>query len=197
MKPSWRSVEKTRGKPICKANLIPKWKCANTKVALRKYSKCFVTYFPHILHRFNAAYCSHAKHIICLVISTPANEVWGKVTFLHLYVILFTVGRGLSQPRMQTPSCRLTWGLLSRSPTRGWADSLWCRPPGCRHPHRQTQMVQTSLDTVPCRQTWGVWADPPGCRPPRIWSTSRRYAYYWNAYLCFIIMWLIYFVTNN
>ena len=31
---------------------------------------------------------------LLIVLITPANEVWGKVMFLHLCVILFPVGRG-------------------------------------------------------------------------------------------------------
>ena len=49
--------------------------------------------------------------IFYLILLQPANEVWGKVMFLHLCVILFTGGWGLPNPPwMQNP--------------RGWADPL-------------------------------------------------------------------------
>ena len=47
----------------------------------------------------------------------PANEVWAKVMFLHLCVILFTGGRGSAQPPCRQTPCRQTWG-------GGWADPL-------------------------------------------------------------------------
>ena len=120
--------------------------------------------------------------------------------FLHLCVILFTVGRGsVPTPRMQTLSCRQTgegW----------WADP----PPGVGQtpldadtPDADTfigrhEKGQNSLDADPrVGRPGGVGKTPLDADSPRIWPTSRRYAYYWNAYLCFIIMWLIYFVTNN
>ena len=54
----------------------------------------------------------------------PAKEVWGKVMFLHLCVILFTGGG-----RSVQPPCRQTWG--------GWTDPT----------------VQTPLDADPPVQT--------------------------------------------
>ena len=41
----------------------------------------------------------------------PANEVWGKVMFLHLYVILFMGGRYVSQHAMgQGVYPSMQWG---------------------------------------------------------------------------------------
>ena len=47
----------------------------------------------------------------------PANEVWDKVMFLHLSVILFTGGPP-TPPRMQPPVMQTPWNA---------------HPPGCRH----------------------------------------------------------------
>ena len=106
----------------------------------------------------------------------PANEVWGKVMFLHLCVILFTGGGSLPNP----PRCRPPW--MQTPPRLG-------RPP---------RVGQTPLDAdsprlgrPPRMQTPQCWADPPqvwvdplpGCRPSLIQSTSGRYASYWKAYL--------------
>ena len=59
----------------------------------------------------------------------PANEVWGKVIFLHLFVILFTGGVCLSAcwdtttPRtMHPPQHRACWGIWA---TSGWYASYW------------------------------------------------------------------------
>ena len=107
----------------------------------------------------------------------PANEVWGKVMFLHLCVILFTGGSAQPPrclppavgqtprdadptPRMQTPKVGQTPWMHTPSRMQipcGWADPRGGRPPRCR---------------------------PPGLgRPPPIQSTSGRYAFYSNAYL--------------
>ena len=128
-----------------------------------------------------------------LLFLPPANEVRGKVMFLHLCVILFMGVGGSAHPRpqmqtsyglgrppwMQTP---LGWAdppdadpsRVGQTPPpqdtdpRGWADPLDADPPRVR---------QTPLDADPpprVRQTppgcrppppW-AWADPPGCRPP-------------------------------
>ena len=67
------------------------------------------------------------KHNLYLL--PPANAVWGKVIFLHLCVIPFTGGRGISPtPWMQTP-----WGWADSPGCRphwGWTDPPRCRPPG-------------------------------------------------------------------
>ena len=75
----------------------------------------------------------------------PANEVWGKVIFLHLSVILFT-----------------------------WGEYLGRYPPSGRYtPGRYTPL--------------GRYPNPLAGTPPAmhagIWSTSGRYASYWNAFL--------------
>ena len=63
------------------------------------------------------------KQVVCvavwlwLTLLPPVNEVWGKVIFLHLCVILFNGGGNLPNPR-------------------GWADA----PPGCRPLWMQTPL---------------------------------------------------------
>ena len=115
------------------------------------------------------------------ILLPPTNEVWGKVIFLHLSVILFTgvwsasVHAGISppppprtrHPLEQTPP----WDQAPPEQTPQTGQT----PPGTRHP---------SLEQTP---------PPPQSRPPRssacweIRSTSGRYASYWNAILLLIL----------
>ena len=113
---------------------------------------------------------------------TGRNEVVAKVIFLHMYVILFTEGRGLSAsvhagiPTPQSPE---------QTPPR--ADTPWSRhPPKSRHPpgNRHPSGADTPLGADP------PGADPPGADIPQsrhppgnIRSMSSRYASYWNAFL--------------
>ena len=126
-------------------------------------------------------------HILLL---PPANEVWGKVIFLHLSVILFTGGSasvhaGIPQP---PPNQALPWTrhYLPPSrhlPTRHPPDQA---PPGVdtpwsRHlpPEADTPQSRHPLTRHPPEQT-----HPP--LPMACWeiqSTSGRYASYWNAIL--------------
>ena len=104
-----------------------------------------------------------STHIVFL---PPANEVCGKVLFLHVSVIMFT-GEGSTwagtPPGRYTPLGRYTPGQV-HSP---WAGTpLWVgTPAGQVHP----------------------WADTHQVHPPAmhagIRSTSGRYASYWNAFL--------------
>ena len=78
---------------------------------------------------------------LTMLFLTPANEVWGKVMFPHLCVILFTEGRGVCP----TPPHADPKGLS--------------RPPGCRTSKMQTPWV----GQTPCglgRPPTG-WANPP------------------------------------
>ena len=97
----------------------------------------------------------------------PANEVWGKVIFFHLSVILFTGGEYLGR---YTPQAGIS-------------------PPGQVHPHTpKLPRVCTSLGrytTVPLAGT-SPWAGTPLHGSSACWeirATSRRYASYWNAFL--------------
>ena len=87
------------------------------------------------------------EHYICSVLATylpPANEVWGKLMFLHLCVILFT-GGSVQPAWMQTPS-------------QGWTDHP---PPRMR--------IRPELGRPPPRMQTPPpgWEDPPRCNPPR------------------------------
>ena len=86
----------------------------------------------------------------------PANEVWGKVMFLHLCVILYT-GRGGSALDADPPGLgRLPWG---------WADPLGLgRPPRLGKPPVDADPPQ--LGRPP-----GVEQDSPGCRLPEVGQT--------------------------
>ena len=66
---------------------------------------------------------------------SPANEVWGKVIFLHLFVILFT-GGGL-------PQCMLAYhtptGTMHHHPPRDHAPPRTMHPSGAEHAGRYGQ----------------------------------------------------------
>ena len=97
-----------------------------------------------------------------------ANEVWGKVMFLLLSVILFTGVGYVSQDAMgQTLP-------VGRHPPPHRQTPLG------RHPPMQTPTTQTPLGRHPLG-----WTPPrhPHPRQTRIRSTSGRYAYYGNT--CF------------
>ena len=84
----------------------------------------------------------------------PANEVWGKVIFLHLSVILFT-GWGLPQ-----------YMLGYHTPT-----------PWTRHPHPPDQAPPLGLGTLGTRH-------PPGAEHAGRYSQPSGWdASYWNAIL--------------
>ena len=96
-----------------------------------------------------------------------ANEIWGKVIFLHLFVILFT-GRGIAWSR----GCLVPGGVPD---SRGVCSQGFCSQGdawsgGC------------VLPGVP--GPWGAWLRPPSPR-----QLLLRYASYWNAFLftCFCI----------
>ena len=67
----------------------------------------------------------------------PANEVWGKVIFLHLSVILFTVGEG-----------GLPQGMLGFAPPPEQTPH-----PGSRHPLEQTHPWSRH---PPCSACWEI-----------------------------------------
>ena len=96
----------------------------------------------------------------------PANEVWGKVIFLHLCVILFTGGvPGQVPPGRYTP----------RAGTRPGRYTPWQV-----HPHRQ---VHPPGRYTPPRQVHPWQVHTPPTVHAGIRSTSGRYASYWNAFL--------------
>ena len=121
----------------------------------------------------------------------PANEVWGKVIFLHLFVILFTEGEVPDPPGPGTPPRNQVHPLEQTDPpgtrfTPG--DQVHPLPgadtplgPGTPPRTRNTPQDQVHpLDQVhPPRTRY-----TPQCRACwEIWSTCRRYASYWNAIL--------------
>ena len=123
----------------------------------------------------------------------PANEVWGRVIFLHLSVILFTGGEYLGRynPAGTTPG-------QVHPPSR--YTSWQVHPPGTRYTSRPgTPPAGTPPTGTPprpgtpprTRYTPTPWdqVHPPGRYPPREQcmlgdtATSGRYASYWNAFL--------------
>ena len=99
-----------------------------------------------------------------LYLLPPTNEAWGKVIFLHLFVILFT-GGGL-------PQC-----MVGYHPHRSRHPPLQTPPPGSRH-------QPLEADTCPQEQTHPLGAGTPHSRVCwEILSTSGQYSSYWNAIL--------------
>ena len=104
-------------------------------------------------------------HVQICALLPPANEVWGKVIFLHLSVILFTGGEYLGRytPQQVHPLGRCTLGQVHplgrytpQAGTPHWAGT----PPWVGTPPRQVH-------------------------PPIRMSMRGRYASYWNAFLLF------------
>ena len=104
---------------------------------------------------------------------------WAKVMFLQASVILSTEGVSASVHAWipHPPGAGTLW---EQTPPRGkhplGADTPGSRPPGSRHPPEQTPLPH-----------------PPGSRPPweansTIWSTSGRYASYWNAFFLHVFV---------
>ena len=144
------------------------------------YTHCLCDSIENITHslctkEFQARYFSY--------FSRPQRSC-GKVMFLHL-----SVSHSVHREGGQTPLG------LGRPPPLGCRPPMDADPPRCRPP---PLWMQTPLG----------WADPWGLgRPPRldrppwmqtpprlgalppIWSTSGRYAFYWNAYLLWRIFW--------
>ena len=89
-----------------------------------------------------------------------ANEVWGKVMFSHMSVILFTEGVGMMSLPVWLPDCLIPCSFWEGSPSGGGG-----------YPSRGVS---------PSREVWYY--------PPLVLSFSGshqngRYASYWNAYL--------------
>ena len=112
----------------------------------------------------------------------PANEVWGKVIFLHLSAILFTPGGYLGRyPQAGTPPGPGTPSEPGTPPGTRYTPSPGPgTPPGTRY-------TPSPGPGTPPSQGPGT---PPGTRyTPLIsawWeirTTSGRYASYWNAFL--------------
>ena len=107
----------------------------------------------------------------------PANEVWGKIIFLHLFVILFTGGGAWSWEGVPGPGgCLVPGGGLL------WEDAWSWGVPG---PRGACQRVSAPGGAW----SWGVSA-PGGVwsqggawwRPPDGYCCGR-YASYWDAFL--------------
>ena len=102
----------------------------------------------------------------------------GKVMFLHISVILSTGGcikacTGADTPLGQTPPGQIPpWADTPRGQTPpGQITPSADTPPGQTHPLGSNPPGQTSGQTAPCPVHAGIW------------STSRRFAPYWNAFL--------------
>ena len=110
---------------------------------------------------------------------TAANEVWDKVIFLHLSVILFTGGSTWAG----TPSGRLhPWAGTPppRQVAPGKVSPGQVHPPG-RYPPSRYALRQVHH---PGRYTTQAGTPLQAGNPP--WSMRGRYASYWKAFLSHI-----------
>ena len=152
------------GRFLVKPSLIISYVAAKVK---NQNLRPDVIRLPLQMSRFWSLLQGHSAITVLTWFLQPAKEVWGKVIFLHLSVILFTRGRCLP----------LGQGYLSHGPE----GVCVCTPPDTQplDVPRHTPPGHTPLDT------------PPGCTP---WthplldthpsrSISGWYASYWNAFL--------------
>ena len=130
----------------------------------------------------------------CVLTARKRNEVWGKVIFLHLSVILFTGGgstwAGTSSLSRYIPQGRyIPWAGTPPTGTPPGRYTPWActpprqvHPPGQVHPHRYTPgQVHPPAGTPP-----GQVHPPRQVHPPSLpirGSMCGRYASYWNAFL--------------
>ena len=128
-------------------------------------------------------------HIGAIFVLPSANEVWGKVIFLHLSVILFT-GEGGVPGQVYPPLRPGTPPGTRYTPGNRYTPWDQVHPPGTRYTP-QDQVYPPGPGTPPwTRYTTPGPGTPPWTRyPPRncarweIWATSGQYASYWNAFL--------------
>ena len=139
----------------------------------------------------------------CLFSLPPANEVWGKVIFLHLSVILFTVeeeylGR-YTLPDQVHPMDQVHPQDQVPPRTRNPPDQVHPPGPGTSPRTRYTPLgpgtpPRTRYTSPPGDQVHPqgqVHPPGPGTPPTQVhpqssacWeTTSGRYACYWNAFL--------------
>ena len=73
--------------------------------------------------------CNYLKTSIWLLSLPPANEVWGKVIFLHLFVILFT-GGAYFMGCLLRGECLVPGGLVREGGAWSWEGCLVPGVPG-------------------------------------------------------------------
>ena len=109
-----------------------------------------------------------------LYVSLPPYEVWGKLMFLHLCVILFTWGRGSASRGLHPGGGVSHPGGGDMHPGKG----VCIQWGGGRHLGTE---VSFQWGGVCIQGGKGVYIPP--IRYYGVWSTSGRYVSYWNAFL--------------
>ena len=132
----------------------------------------------------------HYNVLLIHVILYHIYEVWGKVIFLHLSVILFTRGGGVpgqepSPLGRYTPLAGTSPGQVHPSRyTPPGRYTPWAGTPPSRYtPCRYTPQQVHPLAGTPPKQVHPQAGTPPPPVHAGIRSTSGRYASYWNAFL--------------
>ena len=129
---------------------------------------------------------------------SPANEVLGKVMFLHLCVILFTGGGGLPTPLDaeppgldRPPACRSPGCRPSRMHTP-WMQTLRGQAghPGCRPPFPGVGQSPPNADPSDAHP-YRVGQTPPGCRPPLLDTVNK-----WAVRILLECILVIFAITN-
>ena len=128
----------------------------------------------------------------------PANEVWGKVIFLHLFVILFTGGHAWLQGGMR--GCRRGACVVAGGHAWLYGGHAWLLGGACVVARGACMVARGACMVAPggvcvCGCSGGACVVAPGgCVVLRggvrgffheIRSMSGRYASYWNAFLFF------------
>ena len=175
-----------------------------------------ITHTDHLNHRLNLnTKYKHLKQTTFNLLS-PANEVWGKVMFLHMCVILFTEGwlpsmhhmshdqgvcirgRG-SASRGSASSGVCIWGsAFRRICIQGGSASRWSASRGVCLQGREGSASGGGLGRLTSLPRGEVEQTPPrymeyyGIR-----LTSGWYASYWNAFLLPRCGWLFLSSLNH
>ena len=110
---------------------------------------------------------------------TPANEVWGKVIFLHLFVILFTGGGCVwSRGVCLVWGGALSWGVCLVSGAAWSGGAVWSRgvcSRGCLVPGGVCLVWRDALSWGVCLVSGGAWSGGGFwswgvCSPGGAWS---------------------------
>ena len=110
--------------------------------------------------------------LLHLVLLPPANEVWGKLIFLHLFVILFTGGAYMVAPRgrawLLRGVCMVAWGGMHGCSGGVCMVALGVyvvAPGGCLVASRGACMVAPggACMVAPGGHVWLLWGGMHGC----------------------------------
>ena len=154
-----------------------RWQCCFVKFGMFLMNGIWISFVPSQLN-FDIDFIQY--------LLPPANEVWDKVIFLHLFVILFTGGGGVCLSACWDTTPR----TLHHPPTMPPRTMNPPPPPGTMHPSRTMRTHPQDYAPPGTMHPPQDHAPPPQDHAPlqcracwEIQSTRGRYASYWNAIL--------------